>query len=137
MGWEIHPDSLYCLLTRVQRDFTQGLPILITENGAAMKDELEHGVVKDESRQQYIQDHLVACHRFIQEGGQLHGYYVWSFLDNFEWALGYCKRFGIVYVDYTTQERTPKESAKWISKVIEVNGLELTETEALSNVETR
>ncbi len=137
MGWEIHPDSLYRLLTRVQRDFTQGLPILITENGAAMKDELEHGAVKDESRQQYIRDHLVACHRFIQEGGQLHGYYVWSFLDNFEWAFGYSKRFGIVYVDYTTQKRTPKESAKWISQVIEANGLEISETEALSNVETR
>ncbi|MGR6541761.1 family 1 glycosylhydrolase [Paenibacillus tundrae] len=66
----MHPDSLYRLLTRVQLDFTQGLPILISENGAAMKDKLEHGIVKDESRQQYIQDYLVACHRFIQEDGQ-------------------------------------------------------------------
>ncbi|MEY8743567.1 family 1 glycosylhydrolase [Bacillales bacterium AN1005] len=75
----MHPDSLYRLLTRAQLDFTQVLPILISENGAAMKDKLEHGIVKDESRQQYIQDYLVACHRFIQEGGQLHGYVVWSF----------------------------------------------------------
>ncbi|MMZ63771.1 Beta-glucosidase B [compost metagenome] len=108
----------------MEQNYTNGLPIFITENGAAMKDELVEGVVEDMGRQQYIHDHLAACHRFIQEGGQLKGYYVWSFLDNFEWAFGYSKRFGIIYVDYGTQQRTPKQSAYWMSRVIAANALE-------------
>ncbi|MNW31219.1 Beta-glucosidase B [compost metagenome] len=124
LGWEIHPDSLYKLLKHVEQNYTNGLPIFITENGAAMKDEFVEGVVQDTGRQQYIHDHLVACHRFMQEGGQLKGYYVWSFLDNFEWAFGYSKRFGIIYVDYATQQRTPKQSAHWMSRVIAANALE-------------
>lgn len=122
MGWEIHPESLYRLLTRIQEEYTQGLPILITENGAAMEDRLENGRVNDADRQQYIRDHLIACHRFIQDGGKLAGYFAWSFLDNFEWALGYERRFGIVYVDYETQQRTPKQSAWWLKQTMGQNG---------------
>lgn len=122
MGWEIHPESFYKLLTRIEQDFTKGLPILITENGAAMKDELMNGKIEDAGRQRYIEDHLKACHRFIGEGGQLKGYFVWSFLDNFEWAWGYSKRFGIVHVNYETQERTPKQSALWFKRVMANNG---------------
>lgn len=123
MGWEITPNSLHRLLKRIEQDFTRGLPILITENGAAMPDELQGGVVQDDTRIAYFRDHLAACHRFISEGGQLKGYFVWSFLDNFEWAYGYDKRFGIVYVDYETQQRIPKESAKYISRVIADNAV--------------
>jgi beta-glucosidase len=122
MGWEIHPESFYKLLTRIEQDFTKGIPILITENGAAMKDELMNGIIEDTGRQHYIEEHLKACHRFIKEGGQLKGYFVWSFLDNFEWAWGYSKRFGIIHVNYETQERTPKQSALWFKQVMANNG---------------
>lgn len=122
MGWEIHPESFYKLLTRIEKDFTKGLPILITENGAAMKDELVNGKIEDIERQHYIEEHLKACHRFIGEGGQLKGYFVWSFLDNFEWAWGYSKRFGIIHINYDTQERTPKQSALWFKQVMANNG---------------
>ncbi|KZE70383.1 beta-glucosidase [Paenibacillus jamilae] len=122
MGWEIHPESLYKLLTRIEKDFSKGLPILITENGAAMKDELVNGQIEDTGRQRYIEEHLKACHRFIREGGQLKGYFVWSFFDNFEWAWGYSKRFGIVHINYETQERTPKQSALWFKQMMAENG---------------
>ncbi|OBA02932.1 beta-glucosidase [Paenibacillus polymyxa] len=122
MGWEIHPESLYKLLTRIEKDFSKGLPILITENGAAMKDELVNGQIEDTGRQRYIEEHLKACHRFIREGGQLKGYFVWSFFDNFEWAWGYSKRFGIVHINYETQERTPKQSALWFKRMMAKNG---------------
>lgn len=122
MGWEIHPESFYKLLTRIEKDFSKGLPILITENGAAMKDELVNGKIEDIGRQYYIEEHLKACHRFIGEGGQLKGYFVWSFLDNFEWAWGYSKRFGIIHINYDTQERTPKQSALWFKQVMANNG---------------
>lgn len=131
MGWEIHPESLYLLLKRVEDQYTKGLPIFITENGAAMDDVMVDGLIQDWDRIQYIHEHLEACLRFIEEGGQLKGYYVWSFLDNFEWAYGYDKRFGIVYVDYTTQTRALKESAKWYRQVVKRNGL--AELEAIFN----
>ncbi|WP_123042989.1 GH1 family beta-glucosidase [Cohnella candidum] len=122
MGWDIHPESLYRLLTRLKEEYTQ-LPIYITENGAAYDLPVVGGEIRDDNRIAYIHDHLEACLRFIREGGNLQGYYVWSFLDNFEWALGYQKRFGIVHVDYETLTRTPKRSAKWYSDVIRRNGL--------------
>ncbi|MDX8361315.1 GH1 family beta-glucosidase [Cytobacillus sp. IB215316] len=122
MGWEVHPESLYVLLKRLQSEYTE-LPIYIAENGAAMKDELVAGVVDDKDRIAYVQSHLEACHRFIEEGGNLKGYYLWSFMDNFEWAFGYEKRFGMVYVDYKTQQRIPKESAKWFTNVMKENAI--------------
>lgn len=120
MGWEIAPDGLYELLSRLKREYTE-LPLYITENGAAFADSLDRGQVDDHQRIDYLREHFIAAHRFIVEGGNLQGYYVWSFLDNFEWAFGYSKRFGIVYVDYPTQERIPKASAKWYQRVASEN----------------
>ncbi|KIL34293.1 beta-glucosidase [Cohnella kolymensis] len=122
MGWDIYEESLYRLLTRLKVEYTD-LPLYITENGAAFDHPVEDGQVHDRNRIEYIAAHLEVCHRFIQEGGNLAGYFVWSFMDNFEWALGYQKRFGIVHVDYDTLERTPKDSAKWYAEVIRNNGL--------------
>ncbi|QSO53593.1 beta-glucosidase [Alicyclobacillus curvatus] len=122
-GWEIYPDGLYHLLTRLRSDYTGGLPLYITENGAAFIDDFDDGEVHDSKRIDYIYRHLQAARKFIEEGGALKGYYVWSLMDNFEWAEGYAKRFGIVYVDYKTQKRTLKDSAKWYRDVITANAL--------------
>ena len=101
-----------------------GLPLVITENGCAVDDVVaEDGRVHDRDRIDYIESHLAALHRAIEEGVDVRGYYVWSLLDNFEWAWGYSKRFGIIHVDYDTLQRTPKDSAHWFSKVIARNGL--------------
>jgi len=97
----------------------------ITENGAAFKDEVtEDGRVHDDERIEYIKEHLKAAAKFIGEGGNLKGYFVWSLMDNFEWAHGYSKRFGIVYVDYETQKRILKDSALWYKEVIQKNSIE-------------
>ncbi|MCL6627166.1 MAG: family 1 glycosylhydrolase, partial [Alicyclobacillus shizuokensis] len=117
MGWEIHPDSLYRILTWIQ-NVTGELPLYITENGAAFADEPVDGRVQDRRRLDYIADHLEAAKRFIDEGGPLKGYFLWSFMDNFEWAMGYSKRFGMVYVDYETQKRVVKDSGRWFSEQI-------------------
>ena len=124
MGWEISPESLYDLLKRLDREYTK-LPMYITENGAAFKDEVtEDGRVHDDERIEYIKEHLKAAAKFIEEGGNLKGYFVWSLLDNFEWAHGYSKRFGIVYVDYETQKRILKDSAWWYKEVIKRERIE-------------
>jgi beta-glucosidase len=110
MGWEIYPDGLYRLLTRVARDYSPPA-MYVTENGAAFGDILSHdGRVHDPERVEYIESHVDAVLRAAADGAPMKGYFVWSFLDNFEWSLGYSKRFGIVYVDYPTQERVPKDS---------------------------
>lgn len=125
MGWEVYPQGLFELLARVHFDY-RFPAYLITENGAAFADELSpNGAILDESRIRYLQAHLCELHRAISQGIPVHGYFVWSFLDNFEWAYGYSKRFGLVYVDYVTQRRIPKASAHWYAKVIEQGGLEL------------
>jgi beta-glucosidase len=112
MGWEVYPQGLTNLLLRLHRDYRLP-PILITENGAAFKDQLQDGQVHDEQRQRYIQSHIAAVQAAMQQGVRVDGYFVWSLLDNFEWASGYEKRFGIVHVDYATQQRTLKDSALW------------------------
>lgn len=118
MGWEISPESLYDLLKRLDKEYTR-IPIYITENGAAFKDIItEDGKVHDQERIEYIKEHLKYANKFIKEGGNLKGYFLWSFLDNFEWAYGYSKRFGIVYVDFETQKRILKDSAIWYKEVI-------------------
>ncbi|WP_026675503.1 GH1 family beta-glucosidase [Alkalihalobacterium bogoriense] len=121
MNWEIYSQGLYDLLTRIKSDYNDP-KIYITENGAAFDDELIDGKVNDENRISYVKEHLDACHRAIQDGVNLKGYYLWSFMDNFEWAYGYDKRFGMTYVDYETQKRIPKKSAYWYSDVIKNNG---------------
>lgn len=122
MDWEIHPESLYKLLKRLKSEYTD-LPLYITENGAAFPDQVVNGEILDTERIEYFRGHFEAAHQFMEEGGNLKGYYAWSFLDNYEWAYGYSKRFGIVYVDYETQQRIPKNSAKWYKEVIQTNSL--------------
>lgn len=122
MGWKIDPTGLVELLTAVSEEFPH-LPLMITENGAAFDDELVQGVVDDPERIDYLRGHLAASHDLIEAGVDLRGYFLWSLLDNFEWAFGYSKRFGIVYVDYDTQERVPKQSAHWYRKVAQTKTL--------------
>ena len=111
MGWLIDPEGLYELLLRVSKD-APGLPLYITENGCAAEDYADpDGVVNDLERVKFLHLHLDACARAIKDGANLAGYYVWSLLDNFEWGYGYQKRFGIVFVDFATQQRIPKASA--------------------------
>ncbi len=125
MDWEIHPPILRDLLSRMARDYP-GLDLYITENGAAFEDELvidERGArVHDEKRLAYLRDHLRAAHEVFAQGVPFKGYFVWSLLDNFEWAFGYAKRFGIVRVDFDSQERTLKDSALWYRDLIRANG---------------
>lgn len=109
MGWEIYPRGLTELLTSLNSLY-QLPPIYITENGAAEADTLVNGEVRDVNRIDYYQDHLKAVGLAIEQGVDIQGYFAWSLMDNFEWAEGYLKRFGIVYVDYETQERTIKSS---------------------------
>ncbi len=118
MGWEIYPDGLYELLVRVQRDYGD-IPILVTENGAAYDDPAPtNGVMPDPGRRDYLREHLAAVARAAEAGVNVQGYFAWSLLDNFEWEHGYDKRFGIVYVDYETQRRIPKQSALWYRDLI-------------------
>jgi beta-glucosidase len=113
MGWEIMPEDFAELLTRIGRDYP-GVPIVVTENGAAFADQPdESGFVRDLDRIEYLAAHLAAVVAARDAGTDVRGYFVWSLLDNFEWAYGYDKRFGIVRVDYETQRRIPKQSAHW------------------------
>ncbi|MEU4687234.1 GH1 family beta-glucosidase [Actinoplanes sp. NPDC023714] len=124
MNWQIEPASLTRLLTRIHRDYP-GTALMITENGAAYPEgPNSDGEVHDLRRIEYIDAHLRACHDALAAGVDLRGYFAWSLMDNFEWAEGYKKRFGIVHVDYTTQQRVLKDSAKWYREVIRRNGLE-------------
>ncbi|MFG3494311.1 GH1 family beta-glucosidase [Streptomyces sp. NPDC047928] len=117
MGWSVDPSGLYDLLMRVA-DEHPGLPMMITENGAAYEDEPgPDGVVHDPERIAYVHSHLEAAHRAIESGADLRGYFLWSLMDNFEWAYGYDKRFGAVHVDFASQDRTPKASAHWYARV--------------------
>lgn len=117
MGWEVAPRDLTRLLLRLHHDYRLP-PLYIAENGAAYDDRLVNGEVHDEARRAYLESHLNAVADAIEQGVDLRGYFVWSLLDNFEWAHGYAKRFGIVHVDYDTQERRPKRSAHWYSRLL-------------------
>ncbi|MHA6325862.1 GH1 family beta-glucosidase [Roseivivax sp. CAU 1753] len=110
MGWEIYPDGLRSLLVRLATEYTGDTPIYVTENGMAGDDHLMDGAVDDPVRVTYFDDHLKAVQSAIAEGAPVRGYFAWSLMDNYEWSFGYDKRFGIVYVDYETQARTPKAS---------------------------
>jgi len=121
MGWPIDADGLRKTLLRVGEDYP-GNPIIITENGASFTDRVETGKVNDLERISYIADHLAAVHEALGAGVDMRGYVAWSLMDNFEWAYGYDKRFGLVHVDYSTQQRLLKESALWFRQVIADNG---------------
>ncbi|MCX2182779.1 beta-glucosidase [Streptomyces sp. SKN60] len=123
MDWPVDADGLYELLVRL-RDELPGVPLLVTENGAAYDDYADpSGQVKDPERVAYLHAHLGAVHRALADGVDVRGYFLWSLLDNFEWAYGYSKRFGIVHVDFATQRRTLKDSARWYADVIARGGL--------------
>ena len=112
MGWEVFPDGLSELLRRLHDDYELP-PVYIMENGAAYKDQVDEGRVADTHRIRYLQSHIAALADALETGVDVRGYFVWSLLDNFEWADGYSKRFGIVYVDYASQQRICKDSALW------------------------
>ena len=110
MGWEIYPDGLAAFLTRLSNDYVGNMPIFVTENGMAWDDHIENGAVYDPERIQFVSDHMNATRRAIDAGANVQGFFYWSLLDNYEWAFGYEKRFGIVHVDFETLKRTPKAS---------------------------
>jgi beta-glucosidase len=123
MGWPITPEGLGDLLIRIHNSWPEITDIAITENGVAYDDEPdENGVVNDQRRVDYLLSHLHSVSRAIDAGAPVKSYYYWSLMDNFEWAEGYAKRFGIVHINFETLQRTPKLSAKVYSSVIASNG---------------
>jgi beta-glucosidase len=124
-GWEVFPQGLTDTLLWI-RDRYGKLPIYITENGAAFYDPpVADGSMDDPLRVNYLRQHLLAAREAMRRGVDLRGYFVWSLLDNFEWALGYSKRFGIIHVDFETQKRTMKASAKFYQEVVRSGGANL------------
>jgi beta-glucosidase len=117
MGWEVAPGDFREFLLRLHRDYRLP-PLYIAENGAAYEDRMVDGQVDDEPRRAYLESHMRAVADAIDQGVDLRGYFVWSLFDNFEWSQGYGKRFGIVHVDYATQERQPKHSGLWYSRLL-------------------
>ena len=118
VGWEIYPEGLEFFLTRAARDYTGALPLYVTENGMANPDALTGGQVGDEGRIAYLARHLEAVQRAIAAGAPVQGYFVWSLMDNYEWSLGYEKRFGLVHVDFETLQRTPKASYHALARAL-------------------
>lgn len=121
MDWLIHPEGLYHTLTDLNRQYGP-IPFYVTENGAAFDDELLDGKIHDMDRMEYLHDYLTQVLRAMKDGVDLKGYFAWSFMDNFEWAHGFSKRFGLCYTDYTTLRRIPKASAYWYGKLAK-NGI--------------
>ncbi len=121
--WEIYPEGMYDVLKQVW-DYRPSCELMVTENGIPVPDGLDFdGRVRDERRIRYLRNHIAQVYRAIQDGIPVKGYFHWSLLDNFEWALGYSQRFGLVYVDFKTQKRTIKDSGRWFAQVIRENGL--------------
>ncbi|MFI6394465.1 GH1 family beta-glucosidase [Nonomuraea sp. NPDC050540] len=121
MGWEIDAGGLLEVLTRVREEYP-AVPMVVSENGAAFDDHLDGERVHDPGRVSYLREHLSACLEATRRGIPLEGYFAWSLLDNFEWAWGYGKRFGLVHVDFATQRRLLKDSALWYAEIIRQNG---------------
>ena len=122
MGWEVYPDALFEQLI----DLSQyGNPaVYVTENGAAFPDvPTPDGRVEDNDRVAFFAQYLGALHRALSAGANVKGYFAWSLLDNFEWAEGYAKRFGLIHVDYPTQRRTPKRSYEWFGELIRTRAI--------------
>jgi beta-glucosidase len=123
MGWEVYPRGLTDLLVDLNRRY-QPESIVITENGCSFSDApSDDGRVHDQRRISFLRGHLLAAHEAVGAGVPLDGYFAWSFMDNFEWARGYRQRFGLVWVDFETQARIPKDSAAWYRAVVSANGL--------------
>jgi beta-glucosidase len=124
MDWEVYPEGLYKTLGRLYFDYDFPA-IYITENGAAFVDEVgADGEVDDPARLSYIKRHLEQVHRAVEAGIPVKGYFAWSLMDNFEWGFGYSKRFGLIHVNYETQKRTFKSSAKWYRQAIQRNAVD-------------
>jgi beta-glucosidase len=117
MGWEVYPDGLFELLVKLNGEYELP-PLYVTENGAAFPDARSNGTVNDPERISFVERHVDAIRRAVENGVPVHGYFLWSLLDNFEWTHGYSQRFGIVYVDYETLERVPKASYFWYRELI-------------------
>jgi beta-glucosidase/6-phospho-beta-glucosidase/beta-galactosidase len=118
MGWEVHPDGLLDVIEMVHERAPE-LAVYVTENGAAYADEVAaDGSVDDEERRRYFELHVDVCRQAVERGLPLRGYFAWSLLDNFEWAFGYSRRFGLVHVDYETQQRTVKKSGLWFRELL-------------------
>jgi beta-glucosidase len=123
MGWEVYPEGLYDSLLRIHREYGPRR-IYITENGAAYDVPAERtGRIADGQRVTYLRDHILSARRALDDGVPLEGYFVWSLLDNFEWSHGFTRRFGLIAVDYETQERRPKDSAFWYRDVLAANAV--------------
>lgn len=123
--WDVDPDGIYKLLKWINDRYAPE-KIVITENGAAFNDWVNiNGEIQDYNRIEYLKVYLEKIHQAIEEGVPVQGYYVWCFCDNFEWAWGLQRRFGLIYVDYPSQKRIPKKSAQWYSQVIDKNGYEM------------
>jgi beta-glucosidase len=135
--WEIYPEGIYEILTRIWKDYYSPLPlgdragvrempeIMVTENGVPVPDGLDFdGRVRDERRIRYLRSHLAQVERAIQAGVPVKGYFHWSLMDNFEWAHGYTPRFGLIYVDYASLKRTIKDSGRWFANLIQADGFE-------------
>ncbi len=118
MGWEIFPKGLHGFLTRMARDYVGDMPIYVTENGMAWDDTVENGAVYDPVRLKFVSDHILAAKQAIADGANVKGFFYWSLLDNYEWAFGYEKRFGMVHVDFETLKRTPKASYQALKSAI-------------------
>jgi beta-glucosidase len=124
MGWEVCAPAFRRLLNRINNDYDLP-PIYITENGAAFPDALSaDGKIHDERRLDYLRQHITQVRLAMQDGVDVRGYFVWSLTDNFEWALGNTKRFGLIRVDYDTLKRTIKDSGEWYARVIAANQVE-------------
>ena len=118
MGWEVYPQAIYEVLKWLQDDY--GNPnAMITENGAAFEDEVVAGAVHDPKRIAFLQGYLSQVKRAMDEGANISGYFVWTLMDNFEWAAGFAKRFGLIHVDHQSQQRIIKSSGRWYRELIE------------------
>jgi beta-glucosidase len=117
-GWEIYPEGLHGFLTRMARDHVGNLPLFVTENGMANADLVLNGTVNDPVREDFLFAHLAATRRAIADGANVQGFFCWSLLDNYEWAEGYEKRFGLVHVDFETLRRTPKASYHALARAL-------------------
>ena len=122
IGWPIYADGFYKILCSITETYGE-VPIYITENGACYNHEVENGEVHDKERIEYLKQHLTALKRAMDSGVPIRGYLVWSLLDNFEWAEGYDKRFGIVHVNFDTFERTKKDSYFWYQNVVKTQSV--------------
>ena len=123
MGWAVRPAGLHAILMRLHRATRGQIPLYITENGASFTDEVTDGRVHDERRIAYLRAHFAAAHQAIQDGADLRGFFVWSLMDNFEWSFGYQQFFGVVRVDYATQQRLIKDSGYYLRDVIAANAV--------------